>query len=154
MAAAKSLFKSILLCRRAALLSLDLAFPALVAHGDIAVIAAEENLIAVGDDVSGRVDARVDGRLRPQAQTVLISVMESASSMSLRAPGEEVRKKICTQTEAQNRQILVVNELPQLVYLLGSEKLRLIGDYNIVLPGLGVGLDDVLLGGYDLCRAL
>ena len=40
MIAAKILFKSILLCRRAALLSLDLAFPALVAHGDIAVIAA------------------------------------------------------------------------------------------------------------------
>ena len=65
----------------------DLAFPALVAHGDIAVIAAEENPIAVGDDVSGRVDAALTVAL-PQAQTVLISVMESASSMSLRAPGK------------------------------------------------------------------
>lgn len=154
MIAAKILFKSILLCRRAALLSLDLAFPALVTHGDIAVIAAEENLIAVGDDVSGRVDARVDGRLAA-AGADGFDLGDGVGKLHEPAcAGEEVRKKIRAQTEAQNRQILVVNELPQLVYLLGSEKLRLIGDYNIVLPGLGVGLDDVLLGGYDLCRAL
>ena len=125
-----------------------------MAHGNVAVVSAEENLIAVGDDAPGGIDARIDGRLAAACADGFYLGYGVGKLHEPACAGEEVRKKICAQTEAQNRQILVVNELPQLVYLLGSEKLRLVGDYNIVPPGLGVGLDDVLLGGYDLCRAL
>ena len=63
--------------------------------------------------------------------------------------GEKVR----AQAEAQYGDILKIDELTQLVYLLGREKLRHIGDYDIVPACFGVFLDDILLGRDYLCAA-
>ena len=43
----------------------DAPDPALVAHGDIAVVAAQEQLLTLGDDVALGVDPGVDGGLSP-----------------------------------------------------------------------------------------
>ncbi len=66
--------------------------------------------------------------------------------MSRRAQGRSA-SKIRAQTEAQNRQAFLIDELAQLVDLLGSEKLRLVGYDDVVPAGLRVGFDYVLLGG-------
>ena len=41
----------------------DLPCPALVAHGDVAVVAAEEDLAALRDDPAAGIDPGIDGRL-------------------------------------------------------------------------------------------
>ena len=76
----------------------------------------------------------------PQAQTVLISVSESLSSMRRCAPGKKrVRKSV-----------LVVHKLSELVYLLRRKELGLVGDYYIVPADLMIFINDILLRRDDL----
>ncbi len=63
-------------------------------------------------------------------------------------------QKIGAQAEAQNGYVFVVYQAAELVYLLGCEKLRLIGYYDVVLFQLCVFPGYILLGSYDLRRAL
>ena len=65
-----------------------------------------------------------------------------------------MRQKIRAQAEAQHGKILLIHKRAQLADLLGREKLRLVGDYDVVLPGAVVLVHDVLLGRDYLCAAL
>ena len=124
-----------------------------MAHGNIAVVSAEKDLIAVGDDAPVFVDA---GVYRGLAAAGADGFYFSDGVGKLHEParaGEEVRQKVRAQAEAQDGQVLLIDELAQLVDLLGREKLRLVGDDDIVPAGLRVGFDYVLFGGYDLGRA-
>lgn len=61
---------------------MDFFSPTPVAHGDIAVVTAQEDLASLGEDVPLGSNRALTVALAPQEQMVLISVMESASSMS------------------------------------------------------------------------
>ena len=132
-------------------LLLYFAHPAFVAHGDIAVVAAEKHLIAVCDDAPRCVDA---GVYRGLAAACADGLYLGDGVGKLHEPartGEEMRQEVGAQAKAQNRQIFSVDELAQLIDLLGREKLRLVGNDDVVPSGLRVGLDYILFGSYDLC---
>ena len=75
---------------------IDIILIAFMAHGDIAVVAAEEDLIALGDDITVRGGVRgLVVALRPQSQMVLISVMESGQFKQPPAAGEQLPPPPC-----------------------------------------------------------
>lgn len=77
----------------------DVADPALVAHGKITVIAAEQELapsVTMQPSLSSRA---LTVALAPQSQMALISVMVSATSNSLRLPVKQLALEIRAQAE-------------------------------------------------------
>ena len=130
--------------------SFNSVFPAFVAHGHIAVVAAEQNLAALGDDVTLLVDAGVDGSLSAAGADGL-NLGQGVGKLHepLRA-GEEMGKKVGAQAEAEYRQVLLVHQGAQTVDLLRGEKLGLVGDDDIVLSGRMVGVNDIILRRNDL----
>ena len=110
------------------LLLADFAAPAFVAHGGVAVVAAEHDLGALGDDVAVAVDAGIDSRLcaaRADRFDLGDGVGEFHEPPRSR---EEVSLKIGPEAEAQHRDVLVVDDVAQFVDLFRREKLALIGD--------------------------
>ena len=65
-----------------------------------------------------------------------------------------MREKIRPQTEAQHGDVLLVDDAAQLVDLLRGEKLRLVGDDDVGVPGAGKRVRDVLVRTDDLRLAL
>lgn len=54
-------------------------------------------------------------------------------------------QKVSPQAEAQNGDVLVIDDTAELVYLLRSEELCLIRDDDVVFPGGVILIRDVLL---------
>ena len=125
-----------------------------MAHGHIAVVAAEKDLGTLGDDLALAVDAGVDGGLSAAGADGLDLGKGVGQLHKALGTGEEMGQKVRAQTKAEHRQILFIHQRAKLVYLQGSEKLRLIGDYNIMLSGKGVLGADVLIGSDDAGLAL
>ena len=125
-----------------------------MAHGDVAVVAAEEDLPALGDDAAIAVDAGVDRRLAAAGAHGLDLRDGIGQLHEPPRAGEEVREKIRPQAEAQHRDVLLVNDAAQLVNLLGGEKLRLVRDDDIGVARTGKRGDDVLVRMNDLRLAL
>ena len=115
--------KSLLLTRR--------FFPTLVAHSDVGIVTAEENLATGGNNVSVFIDARIYGGFATAGANGFdfgdrVSYFKEAA-----ATGEEVCQKVGTQAEAHNGNVMDVNDFTQLIDLLGCEELTFIGDDNV-----------------------
>ena len=120
-----------------------------MAHGDIAVVAAEEDLVAGGDYLPVGSDAGVDRGLGA-ALAYGLDLRDGVGQLHepLRA-GEHVREEVRAQAETEHGEVELVHHLAQAVYLLGREKLRLVGDDDVksargLVPGA-----DVILGEND-----
>ena len=68
--------------------------------------------------------------------------------------GEKVGEKVRSQTEAKHGNVLTVDKLTELIYLLRREKLRFVGNDDAAGADLAILLQNVLLRRYYLSGAL
>ena len=125
--------------------SFDIVLIALVAHGDIAVVAAQKDLAALGHDVAVGAETGVD---RGFSAAVADGLDLGDGVRQLKQPaaaGEQLRLEVRPQPEAQHRQILAVDQLAQLVDLLCGHELALIDDDDVRLFPFGVERANVLV---------
>ena len=112
-----------------------------MAHGDIAVVAAEKDLVSLCDDLAVRIEAGIDRSFSAAGADRLDLGQRIAQLHETLCAGEETGQKIGAQTETQHRQVLVVHKLSELVYLLRRKELGLVGDYYIVPADLMIVVD-------------
>ena len=114
-------------------------------HRDIAVVAAEEDLIALGHNVSLRTDAGI-GRGLSSAVADGFDLGNGVGQLEKpHTSGKQLRLEIRPQAEAQNGQILPVDELTQLIDLRRRHKLALVDDDHIGLFPRVIERTDVLV---------
>lgn len=116
---------------------------AFMTHGDIAVVAAEEDLAALGDDVAVRVDAGVDGRLAAAVADGLDLGDGVRQLEQPQAAGEQARAEVRPQAEAEHGQIFPVDQLAQLIDLFAGQKLALVHDDDVDIGPRGIERADV-----------
>ena len=109
----------------------DIVLIAFMAHGDITVVAAQEDLIALGDDIAVGADAGVRGRLAAAVADGFDLGNGVGQLKQSPAAGEELRLEIRPQAEAQNGQVLAVDKLPQLIDLLPGQELTFIDNDHV-----------------------
>ena len=97
-----------------------------MAHGHITVVASEHDLTALGHDPPFGIDPGVDRRLSAAGTDSLYLRYRIRKLHEPLSSGEEVREEVCPQSEAEDRHILLVYDIPELVYLLGRKELRFI----------------------------
>ena len=113
------------------LLAADGGNPALVAHRDIAVVAAEHDLRALGDHAATLVDARVDRRLGAALADGLDLRDAVRDLEEARGAGEHMGEEIGAQTEAEHGDPTLVHDRAQLVDLPRREELTLVRDDDV-----------------------
>ncbi len=138
----------ILFCFRLFLL-LQLVFPAFMAHGDIAVVCAQEHLVAGSDDPSVRPDPGVYRGFVAAGADGLDFGDRVSQLHQTHGAGEKAGAEIGSQAEAKYRDVPVVDQLTQLIDLLGGEKLGFIGDDHIALPLAVIFLTNILVRSDD-----
>jgi len=116
-----------------------------MAHGDITVVAAQEDLIALGDDITVRTDAGIRGRLAAAVTDGLDFSDGVGQFKQPPAAGEQLCLEICPQSKAQNRQIFTIDQFTQLVDLLTGQELTLIDNDHIRLTVRGIALPQIAL---------
>ena len=84
--------------------------PTLVAHSDVGVVAADEDLATDGNDVSILIDAGVHGCFIAARADGLDLGNGVGDLKEAAATGEEVCQKVGTQTKAHNGNIVYVND--------------------------------------------
>lgn len=120
--------------------------PAFMAKRDIAFVAAEKHLLAVGDYPALGVDTGVDYRLRAAGADRLDLGDRIRDLKESRAAREHVRQEIRAKPEAEHGDIPEIHYLPELVDMLGREKLALVGDYHVDALALVEQLADIVPG--------
>ena len=104
---------------------------AAVAHADVLVVAAEADLVALGDDVARRVETCVDGRFAAAAADgfdLRDAVRDLKQPLAAR---EHQRLKIGAQAEAEHRQIKMIHDVFQLFHLFSREELAFVADDDV-----------------------
>ena len=124
-------------------LPLDLVFPAAVAHGDIGIVAAQQNLPALGDDLALLVNAGIDDGLFAAGADSLdlgdgVRHLKQTAA-ALKEMGEEVRP----QAEAEHGHVKLVHDPPELIDLLGGEELALVRNDHVIVPTVPEGLVNI-----------
>jgi hypothetical protein len=102
-----------------------------VAHSDVGVVAADQYLATGGNDVSGLVDACINGCFATAGADGFNFGNGVGDLKQAAATGEERGQKVGTQTKAHNGNIVYVNDTAQLIDLLGCEELALIGNDDV-----------------------
>ena len=116
-----------------------------MAHGDVAVVAAEEHLIALRQNVALRADAGV-GRGLPAAVADGLDLGDGVRQLEKPpAAGEKLRPEVGPQAEAENRKVLTVDQPAQLIDLRGGHELALVHDDDVGPFAVFIKLADVLL---------
>ena len=130
----------------------DAPFPAPVAHGDVAVVTAQQHLGALCNDMAVAVDPGVGGGLRATVADGLDLLDGVRHLQKAQASREQLGLKIRPQTKADHRNIQLVDDGAQLADLLRGEELALIGDDHIAaslfLPA--EALIDVRIRGHHI----
>ena len=98
----------------------DRAAPAAVAHGSIAVVASDKDLVAFGDDLSIRCDPGIDSCLGTAGADCFDLRNGIRQLHQTQGAGEEMCQEIRPEAETKYRYILIVNDGPKLVDLCGS----------------------------------
>lgn len=99
-----------------------------MAHGDIAVVAPQHHLGAVGNDVALPVDAGVDGGLGPAVADGLDLLNGVRHLHEPQAAGKQLCLEVGTQAEAHDGDIVLVHDGPELVDLGFRQELALVHD--------------------------
>ena len=120
---------------------------ALVAHGDIAVVAPQKDLGTLGDNVALTIDSGIDRCLGPTVADGFDLLDGICHLHEPQRAGEQVGLKVRAQAEAHHGHIVVVHNAAQLVNLVHREKLTLVHDDHIALsqmllpePGIGISV--------------
>ena len=123
-------------------------------HGYVAVVAAEEDLLAGGDYPAVGADAGVDRGLGAAFADGLYLRYRVRELQKAAGAGEHMREEVRPQAEAEDGDVELVDHFPEPVYLLGGEELRLVGYDHVALSGGFVARADVVRGEDDLGMAL
>ena len=104
-----------------------------VAHGDVAVVAAEDDLRALGDDVTLAVDSCIDGGLGTAVAHGLDLLDHIRELHEPPGAGEEPGLEVGPQTKAEHRHGKIVDDGAELVDLLGDKELALVDEQRRLL---------------------
>ena len=126
-------------------------FPTLVAHSDVGIITADEDLATGGNDVTVTVDTGVYDCFVTAGADGFDLGNRVGNLKETQATGEEVSQKVGTQTKAKDRNIVYVNDSAQLIDLLGGEELAFVGNNGVAIlvtclkegKDIGIGSNDV-----------
>ena len=99
--------------------------PTFATHGNVFVVAADEHLLARGDDVAVGIDTGVDGGLATARAAGFHLLYVVGQLEKPPRAGEKVRLEIGAQAVAHYIYVQYVHSFGQLVYLLFAEKLGL-----------------------------
>ena len=126
---------------------------ALVAHGDVAVVAAQHHLGTLGNDIA-IVNTGIDGGLSTAVADGLDLLNGVRHLHQTAAAGEEPGLEVRPQAEAHDGNIIVVDDGAQLVDLVFRQELALVHDDHIALTRLLPleGVNQVHLRRDDLYR--
>ena len=102
-----------------------------VAHCDIGIVAAEEHLASFGDYVTVFVYSRVDVSFSAAGTDGLDLGDRVRDLEKTHRAGEELGEEVCAQTEAEDRDVELVYDAAQLIYVFGCEELTLIGNDDV-----------------------
>ena len=105
--------------------------PAFMAHGDIAVVSAYENLTARGYHMTFGINSRIDYSLCAAGADGFYFRYRIGNLKKPPASGKKMRHEVCAQSEAKHGNIAEIYYLAQLVYLFRSEKLAFVRYYDI-----------------------
>ena len=102
-------------------------------HGDIAVVAAQQDLAALGDHIAAAVNAGIDrGLAAAGADGLDFGDGVGQLHQALRTR-KEMGLEIRAQSEAEHRKISVVYKIAKLIYLLRREKLTFVRNDNVAI---------------------
>ena len=101
---------------------------ALVTHGNVAVVAPQNHLSALGDDVTVAVDPGVHRSLRAAVADGLDLLNGVRHLHQAAAAGKQTGLEVRAQTEAHHRDVVVVNQRAELVDLAFRQELALVHD--------------------------
>ena len=111
--------------------------PTFVAHGDVAIVSAEENLVALGDHVAVLVQTRVDGSLGAAGADGLDLGNGVGHLKQAAATLEKMAEEVGTQAEAQNGDVVIVDDAAEGVDLGFREELAFVCNDHV---DIGVSL--------------
>ena len=132
---------------------MDAPLPAFVAHGDVAVVAPQHDLVTLGDDAHIGVQAGVDGGLGPAGADGFDLGDGLCHFEKPPAAGEKMAEKIGAQTKAHDGDVVVVDDLVELVDMGFGEELALVGNDHIGIGMMGGKLyQNVILRSYGIYR--
>ena len=98
----------------------DAGFIAAVAHGNIAIIAAQHHLGTLGDDVA-ITDTGIHGGLGTAVAHGLDLLDAVSQFHQTHGAGEQLGLEIGTQTEAHDRHVVVIDDVAELIDLLRED---------------------------------
>ena len=124
--------------------------PLAVAHGHIAVIAAQQHLGTRRDHLAAFVQTGVDRGLGAAGAHRLDLGDGIGHLQQALGAGEQMGQKVGAQTEAEHRDVLLVHQIAQIVDLLRGQELALVGDDDIMLTRRPVQLQQAVLRADDL----
>ena len=127
---------------------------ALVTHGNVAVVAAQNHLRALGDDVAVAVDTGVHRGLRAAVADGLDLLNGVRHLHQAAAAGKQAGLEVRAQAEAHHRNVVVIDKCAELVDLAFRQELAFIHDNDVALALLGVLKQQVNVraGGDDVRR--
>ena len=132
----------------------DVADPALVAHGKVAVVAAEQELSALGDDAALAVQPGIDRGLGPAVADGL-DLRDGVRHLEQPAAAvKQLALEIRAQAEAQHWDVLYVHDVAELIDLRRCQELALVDDDDVRLFAAAVELVNVAVRRNDLGRGL
>ena len=115
------------------ILLLYLIYPASVAHCSVSVISAEHYLVPLCDDASVFVESRIYGRLA-SAFTYCLDLCDRIRELHQTfCTREEVSQEVSSQAKTKHRQVALIHECAESVYLRRCKKLCFVGDDDIVV---------------------
>jgi len=125
--------------------------PALVAHRDVGVVTADEDLATGGDDVTVLVDTGIDGGFATAGADGFDLGNGVGDLKEAAATGEEMRQKVGAKSEAHYRNLIHVNDFTQLIYLFGCEELALVCDDDVAILAIVLKKgEDIGIGGHNV----
>ncbi len=106
--------------------------PAFMAHCNIGVISADKDLTALCDYISVSVYSCVDNSFVSAGANGFDLGDRVRYFKQSAAALKKVRQKICSETEAKNRNVKAVNDAAQLIYLRGGKELTFVCDHGMI----------------------
>lgn len=106
-------------------------------HGNVAFVTADHDLTSLGHNVHIGVKTRVYGSLASAFAYCFYFGYGIRNLEESSASREKMGKEVGSETEAENGDATFVNYSAKLVYLLGTEELTFVCNYNVSLAPLG-----------------
>ena len=125
--------------------------PTAVAHGDICIVSAKQDLSTLGNNLSAFVDTGVYNRLFSAGADGFDLGNGIGNLKQSATPFKQVGKKIRAKSKAKHGYVKTVHDAAELVDLLSGEKLTFVGDDRMIPVvffkcGVQIGVGEHLIG--------